>query len=80
MKAIVKIRIQDDIDDGAGAVVAERLRLLGFGEVKKARVGKLIELELEAGDRQNAEHRVRQMCERMLANPRIEEFEVDSVE
>ena len=47
---------------------------LGFEEVKAARVGKLIELELDGNDKASAEAHIQTMCEKLLANPVIEDF------
>jgi phosphoribosylformylglycinamidine synthase len=53
---------------------------LGFEEVKSARVGKLIELELDGNDRANAESHIQSMCEKLLANPVIEDFHYEIVD
>ena len=51
---------------------------LGF-EVRDARVGKVIDLEVEAADEATAKAQVERMCERLLANPLIECYEVEIV-
>ena len=50
------------------------LGTLGFREAKDLRVGKFFELNLEAADRKKAEARVRQICDKLLINPVIEEY------
>lgn len=80
MKAIVGVRLKYDVPDGPGRLVTERLVELGYSEVRDARIGKLIELNLEGVDRENALGRVRQMCERLLVNQTIEEFTIISIE
>ena len=57
--------------------MANALRELGFGEVLSARVGKVIELELEGSDRAAAEGRVKAMCEHLLANAVIETYSIE---
>ena len=47
--------------------------------MQDARVGKVIDLELEAADEATAKAEVEQMCERLLANPLIESYEVEIV-
>lgn len=76
MKVSVVIRLKDEVFDAAGEVVGERLSSLGFSEVKDARVGKLVELEVEAGDREALAGRIEKMCEALLVNSKIEEFKI----
>ena len=52
---------------------------LGFSEVKDARLGKIIELDLEAKDPAEAKRRVQDMCEKLLANTVIEEYRVEEI-
>ena len=66
--------------DPQGDAVRRSLSSLGFEEVKSARVGKLIELELDGNDRDNAEAHIQSMCEKLLANPVIEDFRIETVE
>ena len=61
-----------------GEAVGSALGHLGF-EVQDARVGKVIDLEVEAADEATARAQVEQMCERLLANPLIESYEVEIV-
>lgn len=72
MKAKIFIRLKEGVLDVQGQVVLRALRNLGFDEVEKVRVGKLIEMELSNGN----EGRIRDMCERMLANPVVEDYEI----
>ena len=66
--------------DPQGKAVADALHTLGFGGVKDARIGRHVVLELDAADRGSADESVRDMCERLLANPVTEDFEIASVE
>jgi phosphoribosylformylglycinamidine synthase len=61
--------------DSAGRTVASSLNHLGFDEVKDARIGKLIHLEVEKVD----ESRIKEMCQKLLANTVIEEFNFEVV-
>ena len=78
MKATVLVRPKPGILDPQGEAVGSALGHLGF-EVSDTRVGKVIDLELEAADEATAKTEVEQMCERLLANPLIESYEVEIV-
>ena len=64
------------VNDPQGDAVLSGLKLLGFDETERVRVGKLIRLDVTAIDASDAEARGRRMCEKLLANPVIEEFEL----
>lgn len=66
--------------DPQGKAVADALHTLGFGGVRDARVGRHVVLELEAGDPAAAKQLTGDMCQRLLANPVTEDFEIASVE
>jgi phosphoribosylformylglycinamidine synthase PurS subunit len=62
--------------DPQGEAVAHALHALGFAEVSKVRVGKHLVLDVDAATRDDAAARARAMCDRLLANPVVEDFEV----
>lgn len=72
--AIVTVLPKPGVLDPEGQAIARALRGLGFGEVNGVRAGKVIELDLSAADAGEAERRVREMAERLLANPIIQSF------
>ena len=76
MRARVHVRLRDGVLDPQGAAIARALAQLGFAGVGEVRQGKMIELQLDEGDRAEAEAKVRAMCERLLANPVIETYTV----
>lgn len=76
MKAIVHVRPRSGVLDPQGQAVAGALKHLGFDEVIDVRQGKVIELMLEDGDAQQARERIEQMCEHLLANTVIEDYQV----
>ena len=78
MRATVLVRPKPGILDPQGEAVGSALGHLGF-EVSETRVGKVIDLELEAPDATVAKALVEKMCERLLANPLIESYEVEIV-
>jgi len=79
MKAHIFVTLKREVLDPQGDAVRRSLTSLGFEEVKSARVGKLIELELEGNDRVAAEAHIQSMCEKLLANPVIEDFRYEIV-
>ena len=80
MKANIYVTLKREVLDPQGDAVRRSLSSLGFEEVKSARVGKLIELELDGSDRASAEAHIQSMCERLLANPVIEDFRYDLID
>jgi phosphoribosylformylglycinamidine synthase len=76
VRATVLVRPKPGILDPQGEAVGSALGHLGF-EVSDARVGKVIDFELEASDATTAKALVEKMCERLLANPLIESYEVE---
>ena len=76
MRATVLVRPKPGILDPQGQAVESSLRHLGFA-VGEARVGKLVELEVEADDEAEARTQLERMCEQLLANPLIESYEVE---
>lgn len=68
--------LKEGIADPQGQTIERALPALGFDGVDGVRVGKRIELEVEAHDPTDARVRIDEMCERLLANPVIEAYEV----
>ena len=79
MKATVFVRPKPGILDPQGEAVRGSLQHLGF-DVSDARVGRLVELELAAGDADEARTAVERMCEQLLANPLIETYGIEVAE
>jgi phosphoribosylformylglycinamidine synthase len=65
------------IADPQGQTIERALPALGYPDVGAVRVGKRIELMLQAGDAAQARRRVDEMCQRLLANPVIESYEIE---
>jgi phosphoribosylformylglycinamidine synthase subunit PurS len=76
MKATVLVRPKRGILDPQGAAVETALEHLGF-TVTEARVGKVVDLDVDAVDAEDARTKVEQMCEQLLANPLMESYEVE---
>jgi phosphoribosylformylglycinamidine synthase len=75
----VLVRPKQGILDPQGQAVESSLRELGFS-VGAARVGRVVDLDVEAGDAASARDAVERMCEELLANPLIETYEIELVE
>lgn len=78
--AHVFVRLKPGVNDPQGATVAAGLRDLDFDGVRDVRVGKIVVVELVAPDAATARERVQAMCEQLLTNPVIEEFEMELIE
>ncbi|HYC52778.1 MAG TPA: phosphoribosylformylglycinamidine synthase subunit PurS [Gemmatimonadaceae bacterium] len=65
--------------DPQGKAVADALQTLGFSSVRDVHVGRHVVVELQAKDASSAEREARAMCEKLLANPVTEDFEVANV-
>ncbi len=76
MKATVLVRPKQGILDPQGQAVESSLRQLGFA-VDEARIGRVVDLEVEASDPAAARAEVERMCEQLLANPLIESYEIE---
>ena len=76
MKATVVVRPKQGILDPQGQAVESSLRQLGFS-VEEARVGRVVDLDVEASDASAARAEVELMCEQLLANPLIESYEIE---
>lgn len=74
--ALVDVMPKEGVADPQGQTIEKALPALGYRGVGAIRVGKRIELQVEAEDPEEARARVLEMCERLLANPVIEAYEV----
>jgi phosphoribosylformylglycinamidine synthase len=77
MKANVYVTLKQEVLDPQGEAVRRALDSLGMPGVKRVRVGKLIEIDVEGGASKEAEAKLRSMCEKLLANPIVEDFELE---
>jgi phosphoribosylformylglycinamidine synthase subunit PurS len=76
----VHIAPRRGILDPQGRTVADALHTLGFSTVRDVHVGRHVVVELDAADRSSAEQATREMCEKLLANPVTEDFEIANVQ
>jgi len=76
VRAVVLVRPKPGILDPQGDAVQNSLRELGFA-VDDARVGRIVDLEVEASDADAARREVEQMCRQLLTNPLIESYDIE---
>ena len=79
MKAIVNVSLKAGVLDSQGKAVHHALDSLHFNGVKDVRVGKQIVLQLDTEDKEQAMKDVTTMCEEILANTVIEDYEIELV-
>ena len=78
-KARINVTLRPSILDPHGKATHSALSQLGFDDVDEVRIGKHIELNIKTDSADSAEKIARQACEKLLANPVMEDFEVDIV-
>ncbi|MDR4947873.1 phosphoribosylformylglycinamidine synthase subunit PurS [Neobacillus cucumis] len=76
-RATVYVTLRESVLDPQGNAVQDSLHSLGYDEVGEVRIGKYMELEINSEDQNKAEQRVKDMCEKLLANTVIEDYRFD---
>ena len=81
LEAKVYITLKKTVADPQGLTIKHALDTLGFSQVDEARIGKLVTLRLSIDDKKEAKSKIEQMCQKLLANPVIEEysFEIEQI-
>lgn len=74
MRVKIFVSLKEGVLDPQGKAIERSLHAFGYHEVQEVRVGKYLELELDAPSRAGVEARVREMCDKLLANPVIEDY------
>ncbi|HEY1613594.1 MAG TPA: phosphoribosylformylglycinamidine synthase subunit PurS [Rhizomicrobium sp.] len=77
MKARVFVTLKNGVLDPQGKAIGHALHNLGFPEVGDVRQGKMIELEIADSDVAKARDRIKEMCDKLLANTVIEKYEIE---
>ena len=72
--ARIRVLLRSGVSDPQGQTVESGLRQLGFQGVESVRVGKYVEVRIQAADDAQAERTIGEMCDRLLANPVIEDY------
>ena len=76
MQVEVRVKLKQQVLDPQGEAIRRILAGLGYAEVERVRVGKLMQLEVTGADPETIRSRVEEACREVLSNPIIEEFEV----
>ena len=74
MRVKIFVSLKNGVLDPQGKAIERSLNTLGYEEVLDVRVGKYLELNIDAPSRAAAELRIRAMCDKLLANPVIEDY------
>ncbi len=76
MQVIIQISLKDGVLDPEGRAIAHSLNTLGFDDANSVRIGKSITLDIDTDDPARARQRAARMCEVLLANTVIEDYEI----
>lgn len=79
-KATVVVTIKEGVLDPQGTAVQGALHKMGNEDVERVRIGKYIEIDLNTQDRAEAEGRLKEMCEKLLANTVVEDYRFELTE
>ncbi len=74
MRVKIFVSLKSGVLDPQGKAIERSLHTLGYNEVQDVRMGKYLEFTVEAVSQEAADSRVREMCEKLLANPVIEDY------
>ena len=77
MKAKIYVTLKKGVLDPQGKAVAGALGAMNYKEVKDVRIGKFIEVEIEGQSKKENEARLKEMCEKLLANTVIENYRIE---
>jgi phosphoribosylformylglycinamidine synthase subunit PurS len=77
MKAKIKVTLKNGVLDPQGKAIEGALGSLGFAGVNGVRQGKFFEIDLAETDKAKAEVAIKQMCEKLIANTVIENYEIE---
>ena len=77
MKAKVKVTLKNGVLDPQGKAIEGALGHLGFGGVEQVRQGKYFEIEIAETDKAKAKEQVKAMCEKLIANTVIENYDIE---
>jgi len=80
MRAKVTVYPRREILDPQGKAICNALNRLGFEEVSEVRAGKSFDIEIDAESETAARERLERMCDKLLSNPIVEDYELEVVE
>ena len=74
MRVKIFVSLKRGVLDPQGKAIERSLHSLGYGEARDVRMGKYIELDVDSDSRESVVARIREMCDKLLANPVIEDY------
>ena len=74
MRVKIFISFKNGVLDPQGKAIEKSLHTLGYNQVQNVRTGKYLELNVEVNSREGVESRIREMCDKLLTNPVIEDY------
>lgn len=74
MRVKIFVSLKNGVLDPQGKAIERSLHTLGYSEARDVRMGKYLELDIDATSREAVAARVHEMCDKLLANPVIEEY------
>lgn len=74
MRVKIFVSLKHGVLDPQGKAIERSLHTMGYPEVQDVRVGKCLELNMKSDSREAAEIRIREICDKLLANPVIEDY------
>ena len=77
MRVKIFVSLKQGVLDPQGKAIQHSLHNLGYDEVRDVRMGKFIELDIDAQSKDHATVRIREMCEKLLANTVIEDYQFE---
>ena len=80
LKVKIEVTLKKSVLDPQGATVEKSLATLGYDNVGDVRVGKYLEFILRESDKEQGEKQVKEMCQKLLVNPVIEDYTFELVE
>ena len=79
MKISAIVTLKKDVLDPQGKVVGQTLKNIGIENLNSIRQGKFFEIDLNESDSTKGEAKVKEMCEKLLANQIIEDFQIKKI-
>ena len=73
-QARIYVTLKESILDPQGAAVKHALNNMNYGNIGTVRMGKMIQFDIEESDKSTAENQLKEMCEKILTNPVIENY------
>tara|TARA_B100000700_G_C14818102_1_gene748504 strand:+ start:464 stop:742 length:279 start_codon:yes stop_codon:yes gene_type:complete len=79
LKFSVTVTLKKDVLDPQGKVVQQTLQNMGMNTLNNLRQGKYFEIDINENSEENAKNKIKDMCEKLLANKIIEDFKISKI-